>query len=101
MNGGSSASGESCAGISVFEWERFAGMEGTRGSVSKTGSLSSRAFADCKSDERNMEATSRGLRRAVEPMHGTSSVGSAGDSGAHWKRDSVQGIGMMFHVKQT
>ena len=23
------------------------------------------------------------------------------DSGAHWKRDNVQGIGMMFHVKQS
>ena len=30
-----------------FEWERFAGMEGTRDSSSKTGSASSRASADC------------------------------------------------------
>ena len=36
-------------------------MEGTRGSVSKTGSLSSRAFADSDMTSRNMETTSRGL----------------------------------------
>ena len=40
----------------VFIWERFAGMEGTRGLVSKTASLSSRAFADCKSDEPEYKA---------------------------------------------
>ena len=47
--------------LRFFGWERFAGIRRTRGSVSKTGSLSSRAFADCRSDERNMETTSRGL----------------------------------------
>ena len=42
------------AGLEFFVWERsarFAGMEGTRGSVSKTASLSSRACAECGSDE--------------------------------------------------
>ena len=62
---------------------RYAGMEGTRGSESKTGSASPRACTDSERTSRNMEPTPRGLRRAAEPMHGTSSVGFAGDSGAH------------------
>ena len=28
-------------------------------------------------------------------------VETCSDSGAHWKRDNVQGIGMMFHLKQS
>ncbi len=38
-------------GFAFLGWDRFVGMEGTRGSVSKTGSLSSRACAECGSDE--------------------------------------------------
>ncbi len=55
-------------GFSVFEWERFAGMEGTRVSVSKTGSASSRTSADTEMTSRNMAATRLDRRRTVEPM---------------------------------
>ncbi|MBQ5356138.1 MAG: hypothetical protein IIU08_09735, partial [Clostridia bacterium] len=39
---------------------------------------------------RNMETTRLDRRSAAKPMHGTSSVGSASVSGAHWKRDRVR-----------
>ena len=43
--------GHAVLDLRFFVWERFAGIQGTRGLVSKTGSLSSRAFADCRLNE--------------------------------------------------
>ena len=92
----------------VFIWERFAGMDGTRGLAAGTwGDLRGlMQIADLKS--RNMAATRLGRRRAAEPVRRTmfyaptqSCWPCGGDSGAHWKRDKVRIPGVMFHVKQT
>ncbi|MBQ3954710.1 MAG: hypothetical protein II680_02385, partial [Clostridia bacterium] len=84
----------------VFIWERFAGMDGTRGLAAGTwGDLRGlMQIADLTS--RNMAATRLDRRRAAEPVRRTSSAASGGDSGAHWKRDNVRVFGVMFHVKQ-
>ncbi len=69
--------------LRFWGWERFAGMKGPRGRpAGEWGDI----FAGCcrfRHDERNMETTSRGLRRAVEPVRRINPAGSAGDSVAH------------------
>jgi len=54
------------AGFMFFIWERFAGIRKTRRLESKTGSASSRAFADSEMTSRNMAATRLDRRRAAE-----------------------------------
>ena len=52
----------------VIIWERFAGIRGTRVTVSKTNPLSSRTFADSDVTSLRMKSTSRGLRTCSRNM---------------------------------
>ena len=75
--------GEEGAGFLFFIWERFAGMEGTRGLVSKTVSLSSRTLTDSDMASGTWRFPRAVCGRAVETCTGQVPWPCGGDSGAH------------------
>ena len=102
---GLSASGGMCgAGLEFFVWDRFAryaGMEGTRGSVSKTASLSSRACAECGSDE---PEHGDNLARTVfvQPKHAQDkSCGLRRRFRRAWKGAFPIRFSALFHMKHS
>ena len=99
------------AGFAFLGWERFGPVRddvhrGIIGFLFGSASLGFKGRADlyrkpfhslrallqiADMTSRSMETTRLDRRSAAKPMHGTSSVGSAGVSGAHWAQDARTG----------